>query len=106
MSTHFRTLQIEDVRRETAECVSVAFTIPPDLREEFRSRPGQNITVGTTADGRERRRSYSICSSPLENELRIAIKKVPGGIFSTWANERLAVGHTLEVLPPNGRVTT
>jgi ring-1,2-phenylacetyl-CoA epoxidase subunit PaaE len=106
MATHFRTLKIEDVRRETAECVSVAFAVPDALREEFRYHQGQNITVRMMADGGEVRRSYSICSSPLESELRIAIKKVPGGVFSTWANERLAVGHELEVLPPSGRFYT
>jgi ring-1,2-phenylacetyl-CoA epoxidase subunit PaaE len=56
--------------------------------------------------GEEVRRSYSICSSPLESELRIAIKKVPGGVFSTWANEQLAPGHQMEVLPPSGRFIT
>jgi ring-1,2-phenylacetyl-CoA epoxidase subunit PaaE len=106
MATHFRTLKIEDVRRETTECVSVSFAIPDELREEFRFQQGQNITVRMTIDGQEVRRSYSICSSPLDNELRIAIKKVPGGVFSTWANEQLAVGHTLEVLPPSGRFNT
>ena len=55
---------------------------------------------------KEVRRSYSICSSPLESGLRIAIKKVPGGVFSTWANEQLAPGHEIEVLPPSGRFNT
>jgi len=106
MATHFRTLTIEDVRRETAECVSVAFTIPADYREEFRFVQGQNITLRMRMGGEEVRRSYSICSSPLESELRIAIKKVPGGVFSTWANEQLAPGHQIEVLPPSGRFNT
>jgi ring-1,2-phenylacetyl-CoA epoxidase subunit PaaE len=106
MATHFRTLTIEDVRRETSECVSVAFTIPAAFREEFRFVQGQNITLRMKMDGEEVRRSYSICSSPLESELRIAIKKVPGGVFSTWANEQLAPGHQMEVLPPSGRFNT
>jgi ring-1,2-phenylacetyl-CoA epoxidase subunit PaaE len=106
MATHFRTLKIEDVRRETAECVSVAFAIPPEFREEFRYYQGQNITVRMRMGGEEIRRSYSICSSPLEGELRIAIKKVEGGLFSTWANEQLAAGQELEVLPPSGRFYT
>src|SRR5579863_10038738 len=106
MATHFRTLTIEDVRRETSECVSVAFTIPASYREEFRFVQGQNITLRMRMGGEEVRRSYSICSSPLESELRIAIKKVPGGVFSTWANEQLAPGHQIEVLPPSGRFNT
>jgi len=106
MATHFRTLKIEDVRRETAECVSVAFRVPPELQEEFRFVQGQNITLRRRMGGEEVRRSYSICSSPLESELRIAIKKVEGGVFSTWANEQLAPGHEIEVLPPSGRFYT
>jgi ring-1,2-phenylacetyl-CoA epoxidase subunit PaaE len=106
MATHFRTLTIRDVRRETAECVSVAFTVPPAFHEEFRFYQGQNITLRTQMNGEEVRRSYSICSSPLEGELRVAIKKVEGGLFSTWANEQLEPGHELEVLPPSGRFYT
>ena len=106
MASHFRTLRIEDVRRETADCVSVAFSIPPAFREEFRYLQGQNITLKLKMNGEEIRRSYSICSSPLEDELRIAIKKVPGGLFSTYANEQLQKGHELEVLPPSGKFYT
>jgi ring-1,2-phenylacetyl-CoA epoxidase subunit PaaE len=106
MATHFRILKIEDVRRETADCVSVAFAIPADLREEFHYKQGQNITVRLKMNGEEIRRSYSICSSPLEAGLRIAVKKVEGGLFSTFANEQLAAGHELEVLPPSGKFYT
>jgi ring-1,2-phenylacetyl-CoA epoxidase subunit PaaE len=106
MAIHFRTLTIEDVRRETQECVSVAFAIPPAFREEFSYRQGQNITLRVKMDGQEVRRSYSICSSPLENELRVAIKKVPGGLFSTYANEQLQKGQEIEVLPPSGKFYT
>jgi ring-1,2-phenylacetyl-CoA epoxidase subunit PaaE len=106
MAIHFRTLTIEDVRRETPECVSVAFAIPPAFREEFSYRQGQNITLRVKMDGQEVRRSYSICSSPLENELRVAIKKVPGGLFSTFANEHLQKGQEIEVLPPSGKFYT
>jgi ring-1,2-phenylacetyl-CoA epoxidase subunit PaaE len=106
MASHFRALTIEDVRRETADCISVAFAIPADFREEFRWRQGQNITLRTRVNGEEIRRSYSICSSPLDNELRVAIKKVPGGVFSTFANEQLQKGHVIDVLPPSGKFYT
>jgi ring-1,2-phenylacetyl-CoA epoxidase subunit PaaE len=106
MASHFRTLTIEDVRRETADCVSVAFAIPADFREEFRWRQGQNITLRTRINGEDIRRSYSICSSPLDSELRVAIKKVPGGVFSTYANELLQKGHVIDVLPPSGKFYT
>jgi len=106
MASHFRALTIEDVRRETADCISVAFAIPAGFREEFRWRQGQNITLRTRINGEDIRRSYSICSSPLDNELRVAIKKVPGGVFSTFANEQLQKGHVIDVLPPSGKFYT
>lgn len=86
--------------------MSVAFTIPPAYREEFRYHQGQNITIKARIGDEEIRRSYSICSSPLENELRIAVKKVPGGLFSTFMNDQLQKGSTLEVLPPTGKFYT
>jgi ring-1,2-phenylacetyl-CoA epoxidase subunit PaaE len=106
VASHFIPLTIEDVRRETADCVSIAFTIPPQLREIFHYHQGQNITIRAVIGGTELRRSYSICSSPLDKELRIAVKAVPGGLFSTHANERLQPGHELEVLPPSGKFYT
>ncbi len=106
MASHFSKLRVADVRRETADCVSVAFAIPEDLREVFRFIQGQNITVRTRIGEEEVRRSYSICSSPFEKELRIAVKKVPGGVFSTYANELLRMGDELEVLPPSGKFYT
>jgi len=104
--SHFHKLSIADIRRETADCVSIAFTVPPQLKEAFEYRQGQNITVRMHIGGEEVRRSYSICSSPLENELRIAVKRVSGGLFSTFANERLKAGQELEVLPPSGKFYT
>lgn len=106
MASHFRALTIEDIRRETADCVSIAFTVPPELKEEFSFHQGQNVTVRLTINGQEVRRSYSICSSPLDGELRIAVKKVQSGVFSTYANDQLQKGHTLEVLPPTGKFYT
>ncbi|MDO6433592.1 1,2-phenylacetyl-CoA epoxidase subunit PaaE [Flavitalea sp. BT771] len=106
MASHFRKLRVQDVRRETNDCVSVAFAVPKDLQEEFRFIQGQNITIRTRVGEEEIRRSYSICSSPFEEELRIAVKKVPGGLFSTYANDRLRIGDELEVLPPTGAFYT
>ncbi|MBS1662918.1 MAG: phenylacetate-CoA oxygenase/reductase subunit PaaK [Bacteroidetes bacterium] len=106
MASHFRTLAIDDIRKETADCVSIAFAIPPELKEEFRFQQGQNVTLRLQIGGAEVRRSYSICSSPLDNELRIAIKKVPHGVFSTYANEQLQKGQKIDVLPPTGKFYT
>lgn len=104
--SHFHKLTIEDIRRETADCVSIAFTVPALLKEIFQYHQGQNITLRTQIGSEEVRRSYSICSSPLDNELRIAVKRVPGGLFSTFANEQLQPGQELEVLPPSGKFYT
>ncbi|HSB92045.1 MAG TPA: 1,2-phenylacetyl-CoA epoxidase subunit PaaE [Flavitalea sp.] len=103
MASHFHPLKIRDVRRETAECVSISFEIPDELESAFKFVQGQNITVRTMNGAEEIRRSYSICSSPLDKELRIAVKEVPNGIFSSYANQRLQPGDILEVMPPSGK---
>jgi ring-1,2-phenylacetyl-CoA epoxidase subunit PaaE len=102
----FETVTVKEVRRETADCVSIAFDIPVTMQTAFAFKQGQYITIKTSINGDEIRRSYSICSSPLDNELRVAVKKVPGGIFSTWANEELKAGMQLELMPPMGKFFT
>lgn len=106
MSIHFHPLKVSEVKRETPDSVSVVFDIPAELAESFRFTQGQNITVRTTLDGEELRRNYSICSSPFDHELRIAVKQVPAGRFSTFANQALKKGDVLEVLPPTGKFYT
>jgi ring-1,2-phenylacetyl-CoA epoxidase subunit PaaE len=103
---HFHPLVVKEIRRETSDCVSVVFDIPASLQETFRFVQGQSIALRTTLNGEEVRRSYSICSSPFDGELRIAIKKVLNGRFSTFANTRLKKGDTLDVMPPSGRFFT
>ena len=102
----FRPLQIKDIRKETEDCVSISFDIPEKWKDEFIFKQGQNITVKMLIDEEEIRRSYSICSSPLENELRVAVKKVDAGKFSSLANTSLKKGDMLEVLPPTGNFLT
>ncbi len=106
MSIHFEKLTVKDIRKETADCVSIAFQIPANLSSHFVFKQGQYITLRTNILGADVRRSYSICSSPLENELRVAVKKVAGGLFSTFANEQLQIGDRLDVMPPIGRFHT
>lgn len=106
MSTHFYPLIVKDIRKETADCVSVAFEVPEAQAALFQYQAGQYITLRTNINGAEIRRSYSICSSPLDGELRVAIKKVPNGTFSTYANEQLKKGDSIEVMSPNGRFFT
>ena len=101
----FHPLQITDIRQETEDCVSVALALPEDLRETFQYKHGQYLTLRKELNGEDVRRSYSICTSPLEKELRVAIKKVEDGRFSTYANEVLQVGDVLEAMPPLGNFT-
>jgi len=106
MAVHFHTLTVKEVRSETPDCVSLAFDVPEDLQSEFVFEQGQNITIKKEIDGEEIRRSYSICSAPFEKELRVAVKKVDGGKFSTYANSTLKAGDALDILPPTGRFNT
>ncbi|MGD1848542.1 MAG: 1,2-phenylacetyl-CoA epoxidase subunit PaaE [Salibacteraceae bacterium] len=103
----FHSLRIKEVRPETQDCVSIAFDVPTDLKDVFQYIQGQYLTLRQDIKGEDVRRSYSICSGPLEvDELRVAVKKVPGGLFSTYANEHLQTGDALEVMPPMGRFFT
>jgi ring-1,2-phenylacetyl-CoA epoxidase subunit PaaE len=106
MSIHFHSLRIAEVRKETSDCVSVAFDVPEELKTVFRFTQGQSLTVRKFINNEEVRRTYSICSSPLENEWRVAIKRVDGGVFSTYANDTLQKGEELEVMPPVGKFFT
>lgn len=102
----FHPLTVSDVRKETDDTVSVAFDVPEELKSSYQFIQGQYLTLKATIGGEEVRRSYSICRSPLDNELRVAIKKVDGGKFSTYANQHLQVGHILDVMTPLGRFYT
>jgi ring-1,2-phenylacetyl-CoA epoxidase subunit PaaE len=93
------------VRRETADSVSIAFEVPRELKEKFQFRPGQHLTLKREINGEDVRRNYSVCVAPHENELRIAIKQIARGVFSTWANSELEAGHIIEVMPPHGSFT-
>jgi ring-1,2-phenylacetyl-CoA epoxidase subunit PaaE len=99
----FHRLTVDDLRRESADAVSMTFAIPKHLADDYRFAPGQYLTLRTTLDGEEVRRSYSICSGPDDGELRIAVKRVDGGAFSGWAAEELKHGDALDVMTPTGR---
>jgi ring-1,2-phenylacetyl-CoA epoxidase subunit PaaE len=103
VAPRFQTLTINDLRRETADAVSIAFAVPDRLREAYRYLPGQYLTLRATIDGEDVRRSYSICSGLDDGDLRVVIKRVQGGAFSGWANEQLRAGDRLAVMTPGGR---
>ena len=103
--SRFHPVTIADIRRETANSVSLGFVLPDELKDKFAFIPGQYLTLRATIDGEDLRRSYSICSALDDDQLRVGIKKVAGGAFSTYANEQLKIGDTLAVMPPQGRFT-
>ncbi|MCB9184883.1 MAG: phenylacetate-CoA oxygenase/reductase subunit PaaK [Flavobacteriales bacterium] len=104
---HFHTLKVADVNQETPECIVVGFEVPEGLRKEFAFQHGQYVTLKLTVDGEDLRRSYSICSSPLDAErFCIAVKKVPHGRASTQLVDKLKAGMSIEVMSPMGNFTT
>ena len=103
LAPRFHRLAVKDLRRETSDAVSLTFAIPEELQADYRFSPGQYLTLRTTMDGEQVRRSYSICSGPDDGELRIAVKKVDGGAFSSWAADELKSGDEIDVMTPTGR---
>ena len=107
MSTHARShlLTVSGLDRITDDAVAITFEVPEELREEFRFSAGQHLALRAPAVGDDVRRSYSIASPATTGTLRVGVKRLPGGVFSSYATERLRVGDTLEVLTPAGGFT-
>lgn len=101
--SHFYSLTVKKIVKETPNAVSIAFTIPEDLTETFSFIAGQYITIKHTLDGKEIRRAYSICNAPNNGMLKVGVKKVEDGSFSVFANTELKEGDVLEVMPPQGK---
>ena len=99
----FHSIKVGDIYKETKDCSVVSFDIPDELKSDFHYRQGQHLTLKALIDGKEERRSYSLCSSPTENKWRVAIKKINGGLFSTFINEKVKKGDTLEIMVPSGK---
>ncbi len=102
MTPKFHTLTIDNIRKETEDTVSISFEIPTELEKDYSFQAGQYLTLKSLIEGEEVRRSYSLSSSPVENEWRVAIKKIEGGKFSTYANESFSEGQFIEVMTPTG----
>ena len=98
----FHHLRVASVTSETRDAVVLTLEVPEEAREQFRFTQGQHLTLRTYIHGDEIRRSYSICSAPFEPNLRIAIKRVHDGTFSSWAHGELKAGALLECSPPQG----
>lgn len=98
----FHRLPVARVDRETRDAVAITFAVPEALRDQFRWQAGQHLTLRADVGGEDLRRSYSICSAIQDAQLRIAIKRSPGGAFSNYANDAIKAGDTLDVMPPLG----
>lgn len=98
----FYPLTVGKVKQETRDTIVVTFDVPDELKEIFHYQQGQYLTLRADINGADLRRAYSICSAVQEQQLRVAIKRTPGGIFSTWANDSLKPGQSLQVMPPMG----
>ncbi len=100
---YFHQLQVSGIEKKTKDCVAISFEVPPHLKDTFSFKAGQYLTIRKTIQGEELRRSYSICCAPHDQNLTVAVKKLEGGRFSTWANDSLQVGDILEVMAPAGQ---
>ena len=102
----FHSLSISNVRTLTDDAIEVSFDVPAELAGDYSYDPGQYIAIRTDLDGENLRRSYSICQAPVEGQLKVAIKRDLGGLFSTWAIDNLRAGMQLEVMSPEGKFTS
>jgi ring-1,2-phenylacetyl-CoA epoxidase subunit PaaE len=103
--TTFYPLTVAEIRRETRDAVSIRFAVPPALAQTFTFKPGQYLTLRADIAGEDVRRNYSICAAPSDGALRVAVKALQGGKFSTYANEGLRPGDKLDVMPASGHFT-
>ncbi len=106
MASSFYPLTVKEVKKETQDTVSIFFEVPDELKDTFQYTQGQYITVKVPVNGNEERRAYSMCSSPLEREIAVAVKEVPGGKVSSYLNTKIKAGDQLEIMPPEGRFFT
>ena len=101
--SQFYNLRVKEVYRETDKCVTISFDVPNNIKDKFKFKAGQYLTLKTVINGEEVRRDYSICSSPKDHDLKVAVKEVDKGIFSKFANRNLKANDLLDVAPPRGR---
>ena len=102
----FHPLRVASVDRLTEDSVAITFDVPEELRAEFRFNPGQHLSVKAAALGDDVRRNYSICAPATGGPLRIGVKRIPEGVFSSYAADRLQAGDVLEVMTPTGTFST
>jgi ring-1,2-phenylacetyl-CoA epoxidase subunit PaaE len=102
----FHPLRVASVERLTDDAVAVTFDVPPELRGEFRFQAGQHVSIRSPVVGDDVRRNYSICAPATSGRLRIGVKRIPDGVFSSYAAERLQPGDVLDIMTPTGSFST
>jgi ring-1,2-phenylacetyl-CoA epoxidase subunit PaaE len=106
MAEHFHALRVAEIVPETADANSIRFEVPAELRERFKFRAGQHLTLRATLGGEEVRRNYSLCTAPADQDWMVTVKRIGGGLFSNWVGDALKPGDTVDVMPPHGSFTT
>jgi len=106
MAEHFHVLRVAEIVPETDEANSIRFEVPDELKEAFRFRAGQHLTLRTDLGGEEVRRNYSLCTAPADNDLMVTVKRIAGGVFSNWVGDQLKAGDAIDVMTPHGSFTT
>ena len=106
MAEHFYPLRVAEIVPETEEANSIRFEVPGELKDAFRFRAGQHLTLRTEIGGEEIRRNYSLCTAPADEDLMVTVKRIAGGVFSNWVGEELKAGDTIDVMTPHGSFTT
>jgi len=102
----FHPLRVACIERLTDDAVAITFDVPPELREDFRFQAGQHVSIRSPVAGDEVRRNYSICAPATSGRLRIGVKRIPDGVFSSYAAERLRPGDVLDIMTPTGSFST
>ncbi len=103
MSIQFHPLTVKDKIQETADTVSIVFSIPNELKETFQFEAGQYLTLKFDFNGTEARRAYSMSSSPIQEDITVTIKRVKGGLVSNHIHDKVNKGDRIEVMVPQGR---
>jgi ring-1,2-phenylacetyl-CoA epoxidase subunit PaaE len=102
MPAGFYKLKVGKINRETNDAVSIELMVPPPFRSEFDFKAGQYLTFSIEIQGKEVRRSYSLCTSPTDEKFAVAVKRVEGGLMSNYLNGDLQEGQMIDAMPPNG----
>ena len=103
--TEFFALPIVEIEPLTDDSVAITLGLDNHSRSRFAYQAGQHVTIRAIIDGTDIRRSYSICADAGLGDLRVGIRRLDGGGFSTWATKELQVGDLLDVMPPVGEFT-